>query len=181
MQKKVLPILLLMSLLSSCYPPKILYSIEHIESLSEDDSIRVQLIGGDIISSGTTDVYLGLQLKLSNDSENDIFIRQNSTLELKTDSAMLKFEIFPDSLDYCLEQFEGKLLQLNFKAIDLEHITYTTVDWPSFWSMRTLEQKTPLHKLYLSLDLYNKEGEKIENNVVLKPIGTKKMKYENDE
>jgi len=164
-----------MFLLTSCYPPKIIYSIEDIKPSYKEDSIRVQLIEGNTISTGTTTTYLGLYLEISNDRKNDLLIGQNSTLELRTDSAYLQYKISQDSLIYQLDRNDRKLLRLNFRAMDFDHITYKTVDWPSIWSFGTRKEKNPRHKLFLLLDLQDNNGKKIEKCVILKPIGTKKM------
>jgi hypothetical protein len=152
--------------LTSCYPPRIIYSIENIQPLVREDSIDVQLIKGSTITTGGLSLFQNLYLEILNNKESSILINQNSILELRTDSATLKFEILPDSLTYQLGENEKKLLHLYFRATDFEYITYKTVD---------TEHK---HKLYLFLDLHNDKGEKVEKCVILKPTGTKRMKYE---
>jgi hypothetical protein len=118
---------------------------------------------------------MSLFLKILNNKESEISIEKNSILELRTDSVVLEYEIYPDSLTYQLRENEKKILKLYFEATDLEHITYRTVNWPSIWSFRTLKEKTPRHKLFLFLDLQDENGKTIEKCVILKPTETKKM------
>jgi len=132
----------------------------------QEDSINVRLIKGSITTTGGFSLFLNLYLEISNNKESSMSIDQNFTLELRTDSTTLKFEILPDSLVYRLGENEKKLLHLYFRATDFEYITYKTVD---------TENK---HKLYLFLDLHDDKGAKIEKYVILKPTGTKRMKYE---
>ncbi|MDR1005414.1 MAG: hypothetical protein LBL74_00925 [Bacteroidales bacterium] len=165
----------LIFILTSCYPPRIMYSIENIKPLYEEDSIRVQLIKGNTISTGTTITYTELYLEIFNDRKNDVLIGQNSILELRTDSSCLQYEISKDSLIYQLNSNERKLLRLNFRAMDSDHIAYKTVDWSSIWSFRVRKETNPRHKLFLLLDLQNNDGNKIEKQIILKPIGTKRM------
>ncbi|MDH8702172.1 hypothetical protein M2138_001532 [Dysgonomonadaceae bacterium PH5-43] len=162
--KRIILFILLISSLTSCYPPRIIYSIEDPQPSCLRDSVDVRFIKGSTITTGGLSLFLSLYLEISNNKENNIFINQNSTLELRTDSAILKYEISSDSLVYQLGKNDKQLLHLSFRATDSEHITYKTVD---------IE-----HKLYLLLDLHNDNGEKIEKCVILKPTGTKRMKYE---
>ncbi len=152
--------------LTSCYPPRIIYSIENIQPITQKDSIDVGLIEGSTITTGGLSLFLNLYLEISNNKENSISINQNSILELRTDSATLKYAISPDSLVYRLGENDKKLLRLSFRATDFDYITYKTVD---------TEHK---HRLYLFLDLHDYKGEKIEKCVILKPTGTRRMKYE---
>ncbi|NDW13666.1 hypothetical protein D0T50_12305 [Bacteroides sp. 214] len=162
--KRIMLFILLISTLTSCYPPRIIYSIKDTQPSCLRDSVDVRLIKGSTITTGGLSLFPNLYLEISNNKENSIFINQNSTLELRTDSAILKYEISSDSLVYQLGKNDKQLLHLSFRATDFERITYKTVD---------IE-----HKLYLLLDLYNDNGEKIEKCVILKPTGTKRMKYE---
>jgi hypothetical protein len=152
--------------LTSCYPPRILYSIAEVTPCYQQDSIGVRLIKGSITTVGGQDVSLNLYLEISSNKENNILINQNSTLELRTDSVVLKYEISPYSLNYQLGKNDKKLLHLFFKATDLEYVTYKTVDTGN------------RHKLFLFFDLRDNQGEKIEKCVILTPTGTRRMKYE---
>jgi hypothetical protein len=142
------------------------------------DSVDVRLIKGSTITTGGLSLFLNLYLEISNNKESSISINQNSILELRTDSATLKYEISPDSLVYRLGENEKKLLHLYFRATDLDYITYKTVDWPSIWNFSTLGVKNTRHRLYLFLDLRNDKEEKMEKCIILKPTGTKRQKYE---
>ena len=166
MKRIVFFLILLATVLTSCYPPRIIYSIENIQPLMQEDSIDIQLINGSITTTGGLSLFLNLYLEISNNKESSISINQNSTLELHADSTTLKFEISPDSLVYRLGENEKKILHLYFRATDFEYITYKTVD---------TENK---HKLYLFLDLHDDKGEEIEKYVILELTGTKWMKYE---
>jgi hypothetical protein len=166
---------LLAFLFTSCYPPQIIYSIEYIKPSYQEDSIRIHLIEGNTISTGTTITHLGLYLEISNDREDDIFTGQNSLLELRTDSAYLQYKILQDSLIYRLDKNDKQLLRLSFQATDFDHITYKTVNWPSIWSFRTLKEENPRHRLFLFLDLRDENENKIEKCIILKPTGTRRM------
>jgi hypothetical protein len=178
MKKIIFPFILLAFVLTSCYPPRIIYSIEDVQPSCQEDSIEAQLMKGSTYTTGGLSISLHLYLEILNNKEDCIFIEKNSTLELRTDSAVLKYKISPDSLNYQLNKNEKKLLYLYFRATDFDHITYKTVDWPSIWSFRTRNQKAPQHKIYLFLDLQDESSKKIEKCIILKPTGTKRMKYE---
>ncbi len=160
---------------TSCYPPQIIYSIADIQPPYQKDSIDVRLIEGNTIATGCTSLHLGVHLEILNNKENSILIGQNPSLELRTDSVVLKYEIFSDSLNYQLGENEKKILYLYFQVTDFDCITYKTVEWPSIWNFRTLKIKNPQHKLFLFLDLRNEEGAKIEKCIILKPTGTRRM------
>lgn len=144
----------------------------------QEDSIGVKLIKGSTSTTGCLSVHLSLYLEISNNKESSISIYKNSILELRIDSAVLKYEISPDSLIYQLGKNDKKLLHLVFQATDLHYVTYKTVEWPSIWSFRTHKIEIPHHKLFLHLDLHGDKGEKIEKIIILKPIGTSRQKYE---
>lgn len=167
-----------MTLLISCYPPRIIYSIEDIQPPLQEDSIDVKLIKGSTFTTGGLSVHLSLYLKISNNRDDSLLINKNSTLELRTDSAILIYEIFSDSLVYALNKNATKLLQLHFRVMDFDHTTYKTVEWPSLWSFRTHKIEMPRHKLLLHFDLQGCNGNKIEKCVILKPTGTKRIQYE---
>jgi hypothetical protein len=169
--------LLLAFVLTSCYPPRILYSIENVQPF-QTDSINVQLIEGSAITAGGLSIYLNLYLEISNNKTSNILINQNSALELLSDSGNLKYEISPDSLVFQLMGSETKLLQLHFHATDFDHITYKAVEWPSIWSFRTHRIETPRHKLFLYMDLQDDKGNKVKKCIILKPTGIKRNKYE---
>lgn len=158
--------MMLSGVLTSCYPPRILYSIEGIRPSLKQDSVDVQLIKGSTITTGGLSLHLSLYLEISNKKESSILINRNSILELRTDSVILKYEISPDSLVYQLRENENKLLHLYFHTTDFEYATYKTVD--------TNHQ----HKLFLFLDLRDDEDKQIEKCVILKPTGVKRMKFE---
>lgn len=178
--KRIVFLILLTVVLTSCYPPRIIYSIENIQPLMQKDSIDVRLVEGSTITTGdASSLFSNLYLEISNKRESNILINPNSILELRTDSSVLKYDISPDSLIYQLGRNDKKLLHLSFQTTDCEYVAYETIEFPSIWSFRTLKLDNPQHKLYLLLDLYDDKGEKIEKYVVLKPTGTKRMKYEN--
>jgi hypothetical protein len=164
--------------LTSCYPPRIVYGIDGIKPDIQKDSIDVKLIKGSTFTTGGLSVHLSLYLEISNNREDILLINKNSTLELRTDSAVLMYEISSDSLVYALNKNVTKLLQLNFRVMDFDYTTYKTVEWPSFWSFCTHKIEMPRHKLFLRLDLRDDKGNKVEKCVILKPTGTRKQKYE---
>jgi len=167
MKRIVFFLILFAFILTSCYPPRIIYSIADIKPYVQQDSIDVRLIKGSTIATGgALSLFLSMYVEISNNKESNILINQNSTLELRTDSAVLKYEISPDSLVYQLGRNDKKLLHLSFQATDFDYITYKTVDTENH------------HKLFLFLDLQDYRGEKIEKCVILNPTKTKRMKYE---
>ncbi|MGC3977358.1 MAG: hypothetical protein QM751_03455 [Paludibacteraceae bacterium] len=87
-------------------------------------------------------------------------------MELRTDSAVLRYKIYPDSLTYQLRKNEKKSLQLHFTATDIEYVVYKTMN---------TDKK---HKLLLFLDLQEENGKKIKKCVILRPTGIRRMKYE---
>ena len=178
MKQTILSLILVTTLLTSCYPPRIVYGIDNIKPDIQEDSIDVKLVKGSTFTTGGLSVHLSLYLEISNYREVGLTINKNSTLELRTDSAILMYEISSDSLVYDLNKNKTKLLQLNFRVTDFDHITYKTVDWPSIWSFRTLKIKTPQHKLFLFIDLQDDKGNKVGKCVILKPVETRKQKYE---
>lgn len=156
--------ILLISLLTSCYPPRIIYSIEETQFSCLKDSVGVRLIKGSTVTTGGMSLFLNLYLEVSNNTKDSIFIDQNSTLDLRTNTSILKYEISSDSLAYQLGKNDKKQFCLSFQTTDFEYVTYNTIDTG--------------HKLCLVLDLRNGKGEKIDKCVILKPTGTKRMKYE---
>jgi hypothetical protein len=167
-----------MASLTSCYPPRIVYGIDDIKPDIQKDSIDVKLIKGSTFTTGGLSVHLSLYLEISNNREQSLLVGKNSTLELRTDSAVLVYEISSDSLVYALNKNATELLQLHFRAMDFDYVTYKTIDWPSIWSFRTHKIDIPRHKLFLHLDLQDDKGNKIEKCVILKPTGTRRQKYE---
>lgn len=138
-----------------------------IKPPAQADSINIQLIDGNIIATGgALQLFLNLYLEVSNNKKCNILIKNNSTLELRIDSTVLKFELSSDSIDYQLENNEKKQLHLCFEVRDFENVAYKTIDTPN------------QHKLYLFLNLQDDFGRKIKKCVVLNPKGTKRMRYE---
>jgi len=166
MKKIVFLIILSVFVLTSCYPPRIIYSIEDIQPSLQEDSIDIKLIKASTITTGGLSLHMSLYLEILNNKESVIFIEKNSILELRTDSAVLRYKIYPDSLTYQLRKNEKKSLQLHFTATDIEYVVYKTMN---------TDKK---HKLLLFLDLQEENGKKIKKCVILRPTGIRRMKYE---
>ncbi len=170
-------LILLLFTLTSCYPPRIIYSIEGFQPSFAQDSINVRLLEGSTITTGGSYLYLNLYLEIASNREGSVFINKNSTLELQTDSTALIYDICSDTLVYALNKNEIKLLKLHFNSEDRDHITYKTVEWPSMWSFCSRKMETPRHKLFLYLDIQDKNKNKMGKYIVLKPTETKRLKY----
>lgn len=185
--RKYLLTLILLAYLTSCYPPRIIYGLESVQPNLANDSIRIVLNSADIISVGMLDPLMGIDLEIQNERSSVLYLSDDSRLELHTESEILQYEnSIKDTMNVSFQMlpyeevlkykscrilpYEKRQQKFSFKANDINFITYNSL-------------KEKRHKLFLSLDLIDENGNRIEKKVVLVPIKTKRMRYEkkNDE
>ncbi|MGC3977357.1 MAG: hypothetical protein QM751_03450 [Paludibacteraceae bacterium] len=63
MKKIVFLIILSVFVLTSCYPPRIIYSIEDIQPSLQEDSIDIKLIKASTITTGGLSLHMSLYFR----------------------------------------------------------------------------------------------------------------------
>ena len=141
----------------SCYPPKILYSLESVSNTIED-SIEIKLLNGYAITTGSL-YHVSLSIELNNNNDSEIFI-SNSILESKTNNLHTKY------LSDKTNQFEigakmSKIVRFEYSSIDSILLSYSLSN-----------PKVENHKLFLYFDVTQNQN-KINLCVILRSAGTK--------
>lgn len=159
----------------SCYPPRIIYGVESFQPNAEKDSIQLFLEEAEILFAGTFRPLLGIALEIQNEKSVSLFLSLGkSHLELHSESEILQYKNrTEDTLDISFQMLpheaklkyksctisphEKKQRRLFFDANDMDYITFNSM-------------KEKRHKLFLSLDLKDENGNKIEKEIILVPI-----------
>ena len=169
--KKILYLAITFICMTSCCPPRILYSTESVMPSAERDSIEVTLLKGDIISSGGSDPMMCARLDILNRKTTSVSILDSPVLELFTDNHILLFEEFErkdtGACNSTILSQERKEATLYFKSQDDNYVTYK--------SLKKNGKKLSGHKLCLTVYLKDCNGINIEKKIVLIPTKTKKM------
>ena len=160
MKTKFFTLILLLSL-TSCYPPRIVYEIENIAN-NEKDFLEFQLIAGSTI--GIYSSHSKFNFEVSNNSENnEFFLCKNRRLTLQLPSTTLDYKIPTDTISFRIGSHETKKIKLSFGLEDSEGLLYKNI---------------MSHSLNLILNFEDINGKSITKQILLKPVKTRRMRYE---
>lgn len=164
--KKFLYIIVLSFIIVSCYPPRIIYTLND-NYFDSSDSIEIKLLKGCATSLDAKNINYTLLLEVKNNSKM-IMLDKIKGLYILIDSI---------SLPYCLIDVEGvpckmssymkQNVRLEFKVTDSDCLLYDDVS------------KNKKHCLKLHLQLRSDNRRNINKIVVLHVIKKKKYVYEN--
>lgn len=148
-------------------------------AIAEKDSIQLFLEEAEILFAGTFRPLLGIALEIQNEKSVSLFLSLGkSHLELHSESEILQYKNrTEDTLDISFQMlpheaklkykngtippYEKKQQNFSFKVNGTDYITYKSM-------------KEKRYKLFLSLDLKDENGNKIEKEIILVPIKYKK-------
>ena len=160
MKNYLFSFVLLLSI-TSCYAPRIVYEIENVQSNIDEDSLEIQLIAGSTRGFAISP-YSTFHLEISNETGDNIFMYKKSTLTLEVPSVTLEFENRKDTI-YRIDSHKMKKIWLYFRLDDSERLLYK-------FKMD--------HRLNLMLHFEDVDGKSITKQILLKPIKTRRLRYE---
>lgn len=161
--KKIVCFLFLLMGLTSCYPPRIIYTLAEHQSIAEEDSIEIHLLKVSTISLNTRRIFTSLSMEIINKGNSFLVLNNKSRLQAFADSVSLDYQLYNrDTLPLRIEPKSKKKVFFSYTAEDSTSVIYNAA------------LKKHDHILKLSLDF--QDG--IQKDVIFNFLKTRRFIYE---
>ena len=168
---------LFLTVLTTCESGRIIYGYEDVIPQSRRDSISIDVKNASVIFFNMSP-YINIEIEIQNEKRNPLYLSsETSYLRLYTGYETLQYKNTIDTLgtffqmlsheeklkykNSMIPPYEKKQQYFSFKVNGTDYITYKSM-------------KEKRYKLFLSLDLKDENGNKIEKKIILVPIKYKK-------
>ncbi|MBQ3624026.1 MAG: hypothetical protein II950_01225 [Prevotella sp.] len=168
---------LFLTVLTTCESGRIIYGYEDVIPQSRRDSISIDVKNASVIFFNMSP-YINIEIEIQNEKSIPLYLSsEKSYLILYTEHEALQYKNTIDTLGIFFQMlsheaklkykngtippYEKKQQNFSFEVNGTDYITYKSM-------------KEKRYKLFLSLDLKDENGNKIEKKIILVPIKYKK-------
>ena len=156
---KIIPIIIVF--LTSCHPPRIIYSQE--DTSVNTDSLSIRLIRGSMY--GGIDLHLRVFLSIKNNVGDSLILQNSSTAKIVTDEGEIELFMNGETKDSTLLSSEDSNVSILFQGIDESYLAYNHI----------YKDK---HHVELTIRLKAKNGRLINKRILLRIARIKRHRYE---